>query len=207
MTHPNQVKSNLILYFLHESLCVLGEGLNIRDATTTHSDLKTNLLAIDLFSIKTFDDIYHNKTSKKFIFFSSAFTPQSIYVIEKMSHGFNRMGKAHGKGFYNYDTDPPTLWAGLKVFEKRNVNIPEQDILDRLLFATVIGALQTSEEEAAGIDPELKTYIPPEWPLSRQQALSWIDNYGEERFATRLAELAAAYGRRFSDPRKEQPAV
>jgi len=186
---------------------LLGEGLSLRDATTTRNYIKTNLFAIDLLSINIFDDIYHNNQFNKNTVFASVFTPQSIYVIEKMAHGFNRMGKAHGKGFYNYDTDPPTLWTGLKVFEKRNVNIPEQDILDRLLFATVIGALQTSEEEAAGIDPELKTYIPPEWPLSRQQALSWIDNYGEERFATRLAGLAAAYGKRFSDPRKEQPAV
>jgi len=193
-----------------EAMSLLGDGATLDINSFSTSTIPSKfilpfLFFIDTVGLKSFDILVHDKFS--FAEHELFLTRKVVYVIEKMAHGFNRMGKAHGKGFYNYDTDPPTLWAGLKVFEKRNVNIPEQDILDRLLFATVIGALQTSEEEAAGIDPELKTYIPPEWPLSRQQALSWIDNYGEERFATRLAELAAAYGKRFSDPRKEQPSV
>lgn len=205
---PPKIKANTsAMFFFHEPLCLLGDGVKITLQTLQPTNISEILFGIDHMSIKAIDEIFHDRSHPCHALLSTIINPSSAYVIEKMAHGFNRMGKAHGKGFYNYDTDPPTLWAGLKVFEKRNVNIPEQDILDRLLFATVIGALQTSEEEATGIDPELKTYIPPEWPLSRQQALSWIDNYGEERFATRLAELAAAYGKRFSDPRKEQPSV
>jgi hypothetical protein len=196
----------------HESLTLIGEGIHISKTHDAKSNiLQAYLLFIDHLSLKYIDSILHSSSvdqktqfeNKSIINFHGA----SIYVIEKMAHGFNRLGKAYGKGFYNYDTDPPTLWPGLKVFEKRNVNIPEQDIVDRLRFAAVLGALQTSEEDAADIDPELKAYIPPEWPLSRQQAISWIDNYGEERFAARLAELAATYGARFSDPRKESPPV
>jgi 3-hydroxyacyl-CoA dehydrogenase/enoyl-CoA hydratase/3-hydroxybutyryl-CoA epimerase len=197
------MKSTTILGL--ECFNLIGEGKIIRPSSTERSaSIAEFILIIDSLSIKSFDEILHSnintdKHLKNFL------QPSAIYVIEKMSHGFNRLGKAHGKGFFNYDTDPPTLWSGLKVFEKRKVNIPDQDVTDRLTFAAVIGALQTTEEEAASIDPEIKALIPPGLPLSRQEALSWIDNYGEARFAARMAELAAAYGKRFADPRSAAP--
>jgi hypothetical protein len=184
-----------------ECFNIIGGGQGIRPSLTSKIDSVVNcILIIDVISIRSFDKILHsNPNHDKYI--KSFLQPSAIHVIEKMSHGFNRLGKVHGKGFFNYDTDPPTLWSGLKVFEKRKVNIPEQDVTDRLTFAAVIGALQTTAEEAATIDPEIKALIPPGLPLSRQEALSWIDNYGESRFAARMNELAAAYGKRFSDPR------
>ena len=190
-----------------ELIDMIGTGISLLELRKSHYILEKSLFAIDCISISYYDDLLHThrpaEGSDRFTKFSKHLT----YVIEKMSHGFNRLGKAHGKGFFNYDTDPPTLWSGLKVFEKRNFNIPEQDITDRLAFAAVIGALQTTEEEAASIDPEIKALIPPGFPLSRQEALSWIDNYGESRFATRMAELAAAYGKRFADPRSTPPSA
>jgi hypothetical protein len=197
---------------LHEPLSLIGDGIKLSFVGQNEPVIvKSRLFFIDKISINYMDNLLHSVFDESnnliydrpFVTFSSS----SAYVIEKMSHGFNRLGKAHGKGFFNYDTDPPTLWSGLKVFEKRNFNIPEQDITDRLTFATVIGALQTTEEEATTIDPEVKALIPPGFPLSRQEALSWIDNYGESRFAERMAELAAAYGKRFTDPRSAAPSA
>jgi len=190
---------------LIETFNLIGDGVRILSSPSPQSDLVEKLLsATDEKGIDCFDELLHGKVTKNVDYFKATIM-SGTYVIEKMSHGFNRLGKAHGKGFFNYDTDPPTLWSGLKVFEKRSFNIPEQDITDRLTFAAVIGALQTTEEEAASIDPEIKALIPPGLPLSRQEALSWIDNYGEARFATRMAELAAAYGKRFADPRSAPP--
>jgi len=192
---------------LIETFNLIGDGVRILSSPSPQSDLVEKLLsATDEKGIDCFDELLHGKVTKNVDYFKATIM-SGTYVIEKMSHGFNRLGKAHGKGFFNYDTDPPTLWSGLKVFEKRSFNIPEQDITDRLTFAAVIGALQTTEEEAASIDPEIKALIPPGLPLSRQEALSWIDNYGEARFATRMAELAAAYGKRFADPRSAPPSA
>ncbi|MFN5882887.1 MAG: hypothetical protein ACK44L_14385 [Burkholderiales bacterium] len=190
-----------------ENLAFVGEGKKLISEKHTDFSFFHLLKSIDTFSLSIFDNIYHDLVAEHIDEVTKVFPQSAIYVIEKMSHGFNRLGKAHGKGFFNYDTDPPTLWSGLKVFEKRSFNIPEQDITDRLTFAAVIGALQTTEEEAASIDPEIKALIPPGFPLSRQEALSWIDNYGESRFATRMAELAAAYGKRFADPRSTPPSA
>jgi len=192
---------------LIETFNLIGDGVRILSSPSPQSDLVEKLLsATDEKGIDCFDELLHGKVTKNVDYFKATIM-SGTYVIEKMSHGFNRLGKAHGKGFFNYDTDPPTLWSGLKVFEKRSFNIPEQDITDRLTFAAVIGALQTTEEEAASIDPEIKALIPPGFPLSRQEALSWIDNYGEARFATRMAELAATYGKRFADPRSAPPSA
>jgi len=195
-----------VFFVTKELLSITGSGFSAQRAEASKNLIQKTFQTIDLISIKFYDTVLHSIDSDLFNSENfDTFSDAAIYVIEKMSHGFNRLGKAHGKGFFNYDTDPPTLWSGLKVFEKRSFNIPEQDITDRLTFAAVIGALQTTEEEAASIDPEIKALIPPGLPLSRQEALSWIDNYGEARFATRMAELAAAYGKRFADPRSAPP--
>jgi|GEM_PF-3250284 len=197
-----------VFFVTKELLSITGSGFSAQRAEASKNLIQKTFQTIDLISIKFYDTVLHSIDSDLFNSENfDTFSDAAIYVIEKMSHGFNRLGKAHGKGFFNYDTDPPTLWSGLKVFEKRSFNIPEQDITDRLTFAAVIGALQTTEEEAASIDPEIKALIPPGLPLSRQEALSWIDNYGEARFATRMAELAAAYGKRFADPRSAPPSA
>ena len=42
-------------------------------------------------------------------------TEEAIYVLEKMAHGFNRMGRQAGRGFYDYEEgEPPELgyWLG-----------------------------------------------------------------------------------------------
>jgi hypothetical protein len=201
----DKMTEKFVISILVEALNLIGDGFRFSAVPSVPTEpLKKCVHAIDSKGIDCFDQLLHGHVTKNLSHFKASISA-GTYVIEKMSHGFNRLGKAHGKGFFNYDTDPPTLWSGLKVFEKRSFNIPEQDITDRLAFAAVIGALQTTEEEAASIDPEIKALIPPGFPLSRQEALSWIDNYGESRFATRMAELAAAYGKRFADPRSAPP--
>jgi len=174
-----------VFFVTKELLSITGSGFSAQRAEASKNLIQKTFQTIDLISIKFYDTVLHSIDSDLFNSENfDTFSDAAIYVIEKMSHGFNRLGKAHGKGFFNYDTDPPTLWSGLKVFEKRSFNIPEQDITDRLTFAAVIGALQTTEEEAASIDPEIKALI-----------------------ATRMAELAAAYGKRFADPRSAPPSA
>lgn len=68
--------------------------------------------------------------------------------MEKMAHGLQRMGRADGGGFYEYDDDEVDeggdreLWSGLKAFVRRGVALPMADIEDRLRFAPVLALLQ-----------------------------------------------------------------
>jgi 3-hydroxyacyl-CoA dehydrogenase/enoyl-CoA hydratase/3-hydroxybutyryl-CoA epimerase len=64
---------------------------------------------------------------------STRFPQAAVYVIEKMAHGFRRTGRAAGGGFYDYPAEgQPTLWSGLKVFERGARAIDDAEVAARL---------------------------------------------------------------------------
>jgi 3-hydroxyacyl-CoA dehydrogenase len=124
----------------------------------------------------------------------SRLTESAIYVLEKMAHGYSRLGRAAGAGFYDYSETPPQLWSGLKTFERRNRGIPEADITDRLTHAAMLAALTVddsadSELMAANFGPNIAS--------SSAQVLEMLPEDGRHRFIDRCRELAARYGPRF----------
>jgi hypothetical protein len=71
----------------------------------------------------------------------------AVYVMEKMAHGYRRLGRDAGAGFYEYEDDGSvTLWSGLKAFERRGDKVPEEDVRDRLLFIQALEAVRCLEE-------------------------------------------------------------
>jgi 3-hydroxyacyl-CoA dehydrogenase/enoyl-CoA hydratase/3-hydroxybutyryl-CoA epimerase len=126
-------------------------------------------------------------------------TEAAVYVMEKMAHGFKRMGRAAGRGFYDYEFDTPELWSGLKTFERRSTKLPAQDMSDRLAFAAVLAGL--SLPDPATHLPAIAPLIGHALPSDHKQALTWARALGESRFSTRCAELSAQYGERFTMPR------
>lgn len=81
--------------------------------------------------------------------------------MEKMAHGLQRMGRAAGGGFYEYDDDEEEgdreLWSGLKAFARRGVNLPATEIEDRLRFAPVLALLRARVERAGHDTPDAPT--------------------------------------------------
>lgn len=125
---------------------------------------------------------------------SSRLTESAVYVLEKMAHGYSRLGRAAGAGFYNYNETPPQLWSGLKTFERRNRGIPGADITDRLTHAAMLAALTIdhsadSELMAASFGPSIAS--------SSAQALEMLPEADRHRFIDRCRELASRYGPRF----------
>jgi 3-hydroxyacyl-CoA dehydrogenase/enoyl-CoA hydratase/3-hydroxybutyryl-CoA epimerase len=114
--------------------------------------------------------------------------------MEKMAHGFHRMGRAAGKGFYDYDFDTPELWSGLKVFERKARKVAEDDIRDRLLYAALLCALdqQTREDASAVKEGRL--------PANRDQAMARVEAIGLAQFEARCTQLADSFGPRFAVP-------
>lgn len=124
----------------------------------------------------------------------SRLTESAVYVLEKMAHGFSRMGKAAGAGFYDYNETPPQLWSGLKTFERRNRGIPAQDITDRLTHAAMLAALSTDDSAdsklmAANFGPNIAT--------TSAQVLEMLPAPDRHRFIDRCRVLASIYGPRF----------
>jgi 3-hydroxyacyl-CoA dehydrogenase/enoyl-CoA hydratase/3-hydroxybutyryl-CoA epimerase len=113
-----------------------------------------------------------------------------------MAHGYSRLGRAAGAGFYDYSETPPQLWSGLKTFERRNRGIPAADITDRLTHAAMLAALTIdvsadSELMAANFGPNIAS--------NSAQVLEMLPEANRHRFIDRCRELASRYGPRF-DP-------
>lgn len=123
---------------------------------------------------------------------SARLTESAVYVMEKMAHGFQRMGRAAGKGFYDYDFDTPELWSGLKVFERKARKIAQDDIQDRLLYAALICAL--GQHEGADADAAKSGQI----PANQAQAVARIEAIGQAVFEARCNQLAESFGPRFA---------
>jgi 3-hydroxyacyl-CoA dehydrogenase/enoyl-CoA hydratase/3-hydroxybutyryl-CoA epimerase len=125
--------------------------------------------------------------------------PESaVYVLEKMAHGYKRMGRAAGAGFYDYGVQPASLWSGLKTFERRSRQLPPDVVRDRLLDAATLAALGLVQPHPA--HPALAALLGAAVPLDAAQARARIGADGEETFADRCRALAARFGPRFEPP-------
>ncbi len=132
-------------------------------------------------------------------------TEEAVYVLEKMAHGFGRMGRKAGRGFYDYDDEDgeaPELWPGLKAFERRRVSVAAEDLRDRLLLVQVIEALRCLQEGVvdstkAADESAVRDFG---FPRSPGGPFALAKQLGPAALARRARELAARYGDRFEPP-------
>jgi hypothetical protein len=124
--------------------------------------------------------------------------PESaVYVLEKMAHGYKRLGRAAGAGFYDYGSQPPALWSGLKTFERRSRQLAPELVGARLLDAATLAALRVAPGH---LDPGLAAALGPSVPLDAAQARARIAQIGAQAFAARCRALAGRFGPRFEPP-------
>ncbi len=121
-------------------------------------------------------------------------TESAIYVMEKMAHGFKRMGKVAARGFYDYDFETPQLWSGLKTFERRGKALEARDVGDRLAYAAALSAL--GSQSALNAQPE--AVLGSRIPFTPEQAKAWINAIGTDQFIARCADFTQRFGARFS---------
>ena len=130
--------------------------------------------------------------------------PESaVYVLEKMAHGFRRMGRSYGGGFYDYPKEgEKSLWPGLKAFERGGRSIPFDDVKDRILYVQAIetvrclgeGVLESTRDANIG---SIFGWGFPGWTGGTVQ---FVNHVGVRRFVARAQELAQRYGERFAPP-------
>jgi 3-hydroxyacyl-CoA dehydrogenase / enoyl-CoA hydratase / 3-hydroxybutyryl-CoA epimerase len=129
--------------------------------------------------------------------------PESaVYVLEKMAHGYKRLGRAYGAGFYDYEGTSKVLWPGLKTFERGGRSIQINDIKDRLLYAQ---AIETCRCLAEGIvestrDANIGSIMGWGFPGYTGGTAQFVNHVGITEFIARADQLAAQYGERFSPP-------
>ncbi|MGV9412423.1 3-hydroxyacyl-CoA dehydrogenase NAD-binding domain-containing protein [Nocardia sp. NPDC003693] len=139
----------------------------------------------------------------------SAASLASGNVIGTMIDKFDRKGKLHGAGFYNYvDGKTAGIWEGLRDAFGSQRELPEgvtlQDLKDRMLF---IEAIETQKCFDEGVltttaDANIGSIFGIGYPAWTGGVHQFIVGYpgGTAGFVARADELAAKFGERFEVP-------
>jgi 3-hydroxyacyl-CoA dehydrogenase/enoyl-CoA hydratase/3-hydroxybutyryl-CoA epimerase len=123
-------------------------------------------------------------------------------VIEKMVKELGRAGKKAGKGFYDYPTTPnaqKALWPELTRHFPLKEQLPQQELIDRLMFAQANEAAKCYAEGVVETVADTNIGSIFGWGFAPFQggALQFINAYGPGNFVRRSKELAKKYGERF----------
>jgi 3-hydroxyacyl-CoA dehydrogenase/enoyl-CoA hydratase/3-hydroxybutyryl-CoA epimerase len=123
-------------------------------------------------------------------------------VIEKMVKEMDRPGKKAGRGFYDYPTTPnaqKSLWPELTRHFPLKEQLPQQELIDRLMFAQANEAAKCYAEGVVETVADTNIGSIFGWGFAPFQggALQFINAYGLDNFVRRSKELAKKYGERF----------
>jgi 3-hydroxyacyl-CoA dehydrogenase / enoyl-CoA hydratase / 3-hydroxybutyryl-CoA epimerase len=145
-------------------------------------------------------DHKHDKKPHKHSIKSERMPESAVYVLEKMSHGYKRMGRAHGAGFYDYSSEGKTLWSGLKTFERGGKVIAMGDAKDRMLYAQALETVRCMDEGVleSTRDANIGSIFGWGFPAYTGGTAQFINHVGVANFVTRADELAGLYGARFT---------
>ena len=125
-------------------------------------------------------------------------------VIQTMIHSFDRKGKAAGAGFYDYpEGGKKHLWEGLSHW-KKDVDISEQEMIDRFLFVQSLDTLRCYEENVleSVIDANIGSIFGIGFAPWTGGAIQFLNQYGLDKAVQRANELEAKYGERFKAPQR-----
>ncbi|WP_292023705.1 MULTISPECIES: 3-hydroxyacyl-CoA dehydrogenase NAD-binding domain-containing protein [unclassified Brevundimonas] len=132
-------------------------------------------------------------------------------IVAKMVEG-GRFGRKNGKGFYDYDQKPKTLWKGLSELAPvtKGIDQPEEptafaqidELKTRLLYRQAVEVARCWEEGVIDDPREADLGAILGWGFAPWTGgpISFIDGIGLARFVETADRLAASYGDRFKVP-------
>ena len=126
-------------------------------------------------------------------------------VIDRMIDEFGRPGRSGGAGFYEYADGKRTgLWPGLSAFAKPGVDVPFEDLKERMLFIEAIETVKCLDEGVLGsvAEANIGSILGIGYPGWTGGVLQYINGYagGLPGFVARARQLAERYGDRFTPP-------
>ena len=206
---PGFFTTRVIGQTITQGQVMLAEGVNpalIENAAAFNGSPMGPLETLDNISIET---AYHAMKQAQADAVERGEEPEigpQAEVIRVMFEDIGRKGQNKGGGFYDYDANGKKIatWPGLKeVFAKEGyVDIPYQDIKDRLLFPQVLEAIRIMEEgvlTSVG-DGNIGSIMGIGFPPHTGGVYQCVNAYGVQAFVDRSKELASQYGPVFEPP-------
>ncbi len=189
---------------------MLAEGVNpalIENGAAFNGSPMGPLETLDTISLET---AYHGGQQRKADAEAAgeAWEPGPDFeVIRYMVEDAKRVGQAKGAGFYDYNEKgkKTQTWSGLKdrFAAQGYVDIPYQDVKDRLLFSQVLEAIRIMEEGTltSVADGNIGSIMGIGFPPHTGGVYQCVNAYGVQAFADRASQLAARYGDEFEPPK------
>ncbi len=206
---PGFFTTRVIGQTITQGQMMLAEGVNpalIENGARFNGSPMGPLETLDSISLET---AYHGMQQRK----ADAETAGETWapgpeaeVIRIMVEEAQRVGQAKGAGFYDYDDKGKKVatWAGLKALFASDgyIDIPFDDVRDRLLFPQVLEAIRIMEEgvlTSVG-DGNIGSIMGIGFPPHTGGVFQCVNAYGVEAFVARAQELANKYGEVFAPP-------
>lgn len=151
-------------------------------------------------------DLSYKIAKQTAIDLGDAYVPaEGADIVAKMVEG-GRYGRKNGKGFYDYDSKPKTLWAGLSELApvKIDDSTPEmvEELKTRLLYRQAVEVARCWAEGVIDDPREADLGAILGWGFAPWSGgpITLIDQTGLKTFVETADRLAAAYGDRFKVP-------
>jgi 3-hydroxyacyl-CoA dehydrogenase/enoyl-CoA hydratase/3-hydroxybutyryl-CoA epimerase len=125
-------------------------------------------------------------------------------VIDLMTEKLNRLGRANGRGFYEYpDNGKKYLWPELKKhFPPTKNPLSQNKMMERMLFVQVIETIRCYEENVVTSVEDANIGSIFGWGFAplKGGTLQFVNDYGIQEFEKQAQKLAKKYGERFAPP-------
>jgi 3-hydroxyacyl-CoA dehydrogenase/enoyl-CoA hydratase/3-hydroxybutyryl-CoA epimerase len=127
----------------------------------------------------------------------------SAYEVAEKMLSIKRAGKAAGAGFYEYPTGGKKhLWSGLKELFPEKTQLPQKDMIERMMFIQCIETVRCLEEKVLRSVEDANIGSIFGWGFApfKGGTLQYINDYGVAAFVNRAQQLHKLYGERFAVP-------
>ena len=146
-----------------------------------------------------------NETQRELGIYGTTYEPAaSDRVGNRMIAEFDRAGRYYKGVFYEYaDDGSKKVWPKLyELYVNADLEMPHQDIQDRILFRQVIEALKCLQEGVLSsvADGNIGSIMGIGAPAWTGGWIQFVNTYGLKPFADRANELADLYGEQFTPP-------